>query len=171
MFVTNLLFKNLKQLSSTRIYAQVLQYSKLTSKYVSTFSKYPRQLFILPIESEADLLSFAKFTRHHIISNHVWFVTFWGDFTDFCHRPNSSVIRLSFDTRMLVKCYDDPYLREWYSVDGSDKILINGLMTWSPTGGLNLTNFRSLYERRTDVFGTSLRVSSVRVRIFIALLS
>lgn len=164
MFVTTLLLKNLRRLSSSRIYAQVLQYSELTQKYNSTFSKYPWQLFVLPIESERDLMSFSHFTRSHLISIHVWFVVFWGDFLEFCHHPNSTVLQLSFNTRMLVKCYDDPSLREWYSVNGKDEILINDLMTWTSDMGLVIKNSGSLYQRRTNVAGTSLRVSSVRVQ-------
>lgn len=165
MFETTLLFNNLRRLSSTRIYAQVLQYSELANKYNSTFSKYPWQLFILPIETKTDLSSFGDFTKSHLISNHVWFVIFWGDFLNFCNHPKSSVLRLGFDTRMLVKCYDDPFLHEWYSVNGKDKIMTNNLMTWTPKNGLVLKNFKNLYERRTDVAGTNLRVSSVRVRL------
>lgn len=167
MFITTILLNNLKGLSDKRTLSQVLQYHELTKKYNDTFSKYPWQMFILPLESESNLARFSEFTKNHVLSYHVWFVVFWGPtnkkLQDFCEKPDTNRFHLKFDTRMLVKCYDDPKLREWYSVNSSNEVMTNDLMEWRKETGLVLKTSKNLYQRRYDVGGTILRVSSVKV--------
>lgn len=52
-----------------------------------------------------------------------WIVVFTptglDDTYDHCYHPSGNPFHLSFNTRMLVMCYKDYVLREWYSVDGT----------------------------------------------------
>ncbi|XP_016841021.1 glutamate receptor ionotropic, NMDA 1-like [Nasonia vitripennis] len=63
---------------------------------------------------------------------------------------------------MLVKCYDDAELREWYSVNSSNKVITTDLMEWRRETGLVLKTRQNLYQRRYNVGGTVLRMSSVK---------
>ena len=121
----------------------------------------------MALESEDNLLTFANFTKKHKLAFHVWFVNFWDTndkvLQEYCYHPNTKFFSLNFDTRMLVKCGDDSNLREWYSVNSKEQVLTNDLMTWSPETGLVLKSKKNLYQRRYNVDGSVLRVSSVKV--------
>lgn len=110
---------------------------------------------------------FGEFTKQHLLTHHIWFLIFWSkiiipSLSDFCENPNVGTLRLGFDTRMLVKCYDNPNMFEWWSVHSKRKISKKMLLEWIPETGLQLKTQMNLYQRRYDVGGTILKVSNVK---------
>jgi hypothetical protein len=167
MFFSTLLLNKIKVLSRREVYVQVLQYSDLTENYNSTLLKLSRQLFIMPIENEKNLKNFEKFTKLHELSLHAWFVVFWGPIKQtlrkFCEKPDKNRFHLNFDTLLLVKCYNNSHIHEWYTVNNNKEVQMTDLMEWTPGSNLIIKTYQNLYRRRHDVAGSLLRVSSVKV--------
>ncbi|KAG6803285.1 glutamate receptor 3 isoform X1 [Apis mellifera caucasica] len=67
---------------------------------------------------------------------------------------------------MLVLCYDHPVLREWYALR-DDKTRVFDLATWKSGQGLNVTTRNTLYARRNNLFGQTMRISIVNESLFI----
>lgn len=90
----------------------------------------------------------------------------------YCHDPPGNVFNLLYDTEMLVMCYGDPILREWYSVDGNNT-RISDLVKWYPEKQpfeshmpmINLLTNLTLYDRRKNLEGKVFRAVAVKVRM------
>ena len=136
-------------------------------KYNSTLFKYSTQIFVISIANEQSLEFFGNFTKNHVLGYHVWFLIFWKSknqiLHDFCNDPNDEVLDLKINIRLLVKCYDDPIIREWYSINKELGLQTYDLMEWRPESGLDIRDQKDLYERRTNAGGTILRVASIVV--------
>lgn len=124
----------------------------------------PLTLVILP-DFEA-YLEFAEATKTYPMSFPVWFTLFLytpaNDTHDHCREPIGNPFNLAFDTQMLVLCYREGILHEWYSVKG-ETVKIFDLAKWdTDIGFIPLTNL-SLYDRRNDMEGVILRAVTVKV--------
>ncbi|XP_051169299.1 uncharacterized protein LOC127286763, partial [Leptopilina boulardi] len=97
------------------------------------------------------------------VSENSWLIIFatWQEknlLNDYCLHPKGNPLNLRFNTKILVKCYNDIILREWYSLYMNDTQVFH-LATWNNTHGFKmLIKDKFLYSRRNDAGGVSLRV-------------
>ena len=82
---------------------------------------------------------------------------------DFCTNPVGNQLSLRFDSRMLIKCYDDINIREWYSIWENETIICD-LATLDRKSGLLLKTNLTLYERRSGLRGKKLRIAILKVK-------
>lgn len=110
---------------------------------------------------------FSMVTRRIDTSFSVWLVMFlpyWGNpLRDICQNPVGNPFNLKFNTEMLVLCYDQPLLREWYALPDNQTRMFN-LATWKSSVGITLETNSSLYIRR-NLSGQTIRVSILEVNI------
>ncbi|KAK2576887.1 hypothetical protein KPH14_005512 [Odynerus spinipes] len=129
-----------------------------------------RPLLVILLSTWETLEEFAKVTRRVNVSLPVWFVIFMhapgNPLEDFCKNPVGNTFNLNFSTEMLILCYDEAILQEWYAVQDNRTRTFN-LATWRPGQGLYVTTKKSLYARRSDLFGTVFRVGTVKDSPFI----
>lgn len=126
-----------------------------------------RPLFVILLDSKESINKFANVTRSlKSMSFPAWLVLFL-QFPGFsretsCRHPIDNIFNVNFNTKMLVLCYDQPILTEWYAVSDNHTRTFE-LATWSADKGLILTTKKSLYSRRGDLFGKVVRVALVYV--------
>ena len=124
-------------------------------------------MFVVFIENEDDLQRFESFTKWHNLSFHNWLLIFGGPPTkvlmDYCQNPDTNWLNLNFNYHMLVKCYKDPIIKEWYSTKSRERIIVNDLMEWKPQSGLLLKTKVYFYERRHNFYEADLRIAPVQV--------
>lgn len=135
-----------------------------------------RPLMIVFITRPEAVVEFSDATKSLKMSSFAWFVIFlpavMDKNRDYCYAPSRNWFNLSFDTEMLVLCFGDPVLREWYSVDGSS-IEIFDLIKWYPNkhppgsavAAVDILTNLSLYERRNDLRGKVLQAVTVKARV------
>ncbi|CAD1478679.1 unnamed protein product [Heterotrigona itama] len=132
-----------------------------------------RPLVIIFLSGSEAVSEFSRYSKSLKMSLFAWFVIFITEWMDkkYCYNPSGNPFHLLFDTEMLVMCYGDPILREWYSVDGNNTVIFD-LVKWYPerqvgssTAALSLLTNLSLYERRNDLKGKVLRANSVLVKV------
>lgn len=144
---TNVFFKRLK--NSLRYRNQIVQ--PVTIVIIPNFEAYQE---------------FAEATKTYPMFFPVWFVLFLypiaNDTHNYCLEPLGNPFNLAFDTQMLVLCYNEGILREWYSIKG-ETIKTTDLAIWEGEKGfVSLTNL-PLYDRRKDLEGVVLRTVVVKV--------
>ncbi|XP_032670187.1 uncharacterized protein LOC116843675 [Odontomachus brunneus] len=146
VYTLNIHFKNIR--NSLRYYHKIVQ---------------PLIIVILP--SYSGFLEFAEATKNYVMSFPVWIVLFLykpdNNTNDYCHNPIGNPFNLAFDTQMLVICYRDEILREWYSVKGETTKVFN-LAKWIDNKGFIPLTKLSLYDRKKDMEGVVLRTVTVR---------
>ncbi|XP_067204106.1 probable glutamate receptor [Linepithema humile] len=108
---------------------------------------------------------FAEATKTYPMSFSVWFVLFLypiaNDTHNYCLEPIGNPFNIAFNTQMLVLCYGEDFLWEWYSVKG-ETVKTSKLAVWDDEKGfVSLTNM-SLYDRRKDLEGVVLRATVVK---------
>ncbi|XP_011694273.1 PREDICTED: uncharacterized protein LOC105453773 [Wasmannia auropunctata] len=154
-----------REFSRQRVMTMTTTFSDLTSKYNEYQENVTRPLFVVLLDTEDSMNKFAKTTRSiKPISFPVWFVKFLqrpgNPLEKYCLHPTDNVFNVDIHTNMLVLCYNRPILVEWYAVR-ENRTRTFDLATWSPDGDLILKTRKSLYARRSDMFGEVLRVASV----------
>nr|XP_050851506.1 glutamate receptor 3-like isoform X2 [Vespula vulgaris] len=131
-----------------------------------------RPLFVIIISTWENLEEFSKVTKKIDVSLYIWFVLFVetpdNPLEKFCKNPIGNIFNLNFDTEMLILCYDEMILKEWYSIQGNDTITSNYAI-WESRKEFSLITNMSLYTRRNDLFGKVLRVGWVKDSPFIGL--
>lgn len=144
----------------------------LVSEY-NEYQKIVRPLFVVLLDTKESIDEFANATRNvESISFPMWLVLFLQlpehSLEVYCRHPTDNIFNVNFNTRMLVLCYDQPILTEWYAVK-DNRTRTFQFATWSPDKRLILmTTRKSLYARRGDLFGEIVRVASVYVsRLFL----
>ena len=131
-----------------------------------------RPLVIVFLPGPEAVSEFSRYSKSLKMSLFAWFVIFVTEsINKKCYNPSGNPFHLLFDTEMLVMCYGDPILREWYSVDGNNTDIFD-LVKWYPerqkgssTAVLSLLTNLSLYERRNDLRGKVLRAVTVKAKI------
>ncbi|XP_076383585.1 uncharacterized protein LOC117217832 isoform X9 [Megalopta genalis] len=125
-----------------------------------------RPLYVVLLSTKKTLNEFATATGRIDISFPVWFVMFLphqGDpLKSDCRSPTGNLFNLSFDTEMLVLCYDQPSLREWYSFR-DNRTTVSNLAVWKPGQGLWPVTNGSLYARRNNLRKEIMRIAYVEV--------
>lgn len=126
-----------------------------------------RPLYVVILTTKEDMDEFSMVTRQIDISFSVWLVMFlpyWENpLRHICENPVGNPFNLKFNTEMLVLCYDQPLLREWYALPDNQTKTFN-LATWKSSVGIKLKTNSSLYGRR-NLFGQTIRVSILEVSI------
>lgn len=141
--------------------------SKIQSYYRGNIKRDLRVVFLRTREC---LKEFENAVKEIILSDSVWLIIFRPFkskfiLREYCMLPLGNPFNVKFDTEMLIKCYDEEILREWYSVYENVTSVFD-LATWNPIDRLQLLNKHSLYQRRMQIGGISLRTVSVNVIIF-----
>lgn len=130
-----------------------------------------RPLCVVILTTKENMIEFSTITRYIDISFFVWLVMFlpYGEnsMRNVCQNPIGNPFNLIFNTEMLVLCYDHPVLREWYALR-DDKTRVFDLATWKAGQGLNVTTRNTLYARRNNLFGETMRISIVNVSVKIS---
>ncbi|XP_071566391.1 probable glutamate receptor [Temnothorax nylanderi] len=141
-----------------------ITFSDLTSEY-DYWKNITRPLFVVLLDTEETMGEFAETTRSiKPISFPTWLVMFLqrpgNPLEERCRHPTDNVFNVDFRTQMLVLCYARPILVEWYAIR-DNRTRTFDLALWSPDRGLLLRTQKSLYARRSDMFGDVVRVASV----------
>ena len=66
---------------------------------------------------------------------------------------------------MLVKCYDNEEIWEWYATKTKKEIEIFHLYDWTLERRLTLRSQRHAYDRKRNFTGIELRLAAVKVKI------
>lgn len=164
------LSKIVKELSSLGISSQATNFFSL-SVFQSYHAKYLKQQLYVAILTTKDTLKEMENVMQRIhMSEPSWLVIFeqWkGDnlLNHSCLNPKGNLFNLEFNSRMVIKCYNNAILREWYSLHKNDTQVLY-LATLNNTDGFKLlVEDTFLYSRRNDVGGVSLRLKLFKVCI------
>ncbi|KAI4504222.1 hypothetical protein M0802_000693 [Mischocyttarus mexicanus] len=158
-----------RELSRQGILSISISFSELAmdnKKYNPT----SKPLFVILLSTWENFEEFSKVSKELEISLFVWFVLFMetpgNPMEEFCKNPIGNFFNLNFDTEMLTLCYDERILKEWYSIRGNNTRTSN-YATWKPGNYFSVINNESLYGRRSNLFGTVLRIGTVKDSSFI----
>lgn len=158
--------KMLKEFSRKYVLSQNINFTKLHQEVEYYNGKSVQPLFVVMLKSLEDLYQFGATTKLYNMGLHTWLVIFMesrdSSFNDFCKQPRDNVLNLVVSTKMLVKCYNNPLIREWYSMD-ERKIEVFEYGMWSMRKGVTKLSEQNFYERRSNFKGITLKVSSVKV--------
>ncbi|XP_043670262.1 uncharacterized protein LOC122630145 [Vespula pensylvanica] len=124
-----------------------------------------RPHYIAIISNDNDINEFSLATSTSDMSFPMWLVLFVynGHDPDYCHNPPGNIFHLRFNSEMLVRCNTENILREWYSIDiDSNRTEIDDLATWSIEKGIIKIAPDSLYERRYNLQGFTMRAVLVK---------
>ncbi|XP_071642209.1 glutamate receptor ionotropic, delta-2-like [Temnothorax longispinosus] len=154
-----------REFSRHRVMTVTTTFSDLTSEYNDYWKNITRPLFVVLLDTEETMGEFAETTRSvKPISFPIWLVMFLqrpgNPLEERCRHPIDNVFNVDFRTQMLVLCYARPILVEWYAIR-DNRIRTFDLALWSPDRGLLLKTQKSLYARRSNMFGDVVRVASV----------
>ncbi|XP_071566397.1 glutamate receptor ionotropic, delta-2-like [Temnothorax nylanderi] len=149
-----------------------ITFSDLTSEYNKYWKNVTRPLFVVLLDTEETMDEFAETTRSiKPISFPIWLVMFLqrpgNPLEERCRHPTDNVFNVDFRTQMLVLCYARPILVEWYAIR-DNRTRTFDLALWSPDRGLLLRTRKSLYARRSDMFGDVVRVASTNNSLLIS---
>lgn len=136
--------------------------------------KAVQPLFVVMFRTFEDVHQFAAMTNTYDMVLHEWLLIFMESedvrLNEFCHNPPSNLFNLAVSTKMLAKCYNDPILREWYSIDEETVEVLN-YATWSLGNGVRKLSNLTFYMRRNNLKGITIKVSAVQVIIILFLLN
>lgn len=146
----------------------IVSFSQL-SREARKFQGYlTRPLYVVALATKETMDEFSMATRQIDMSSSVWLLMFLpyreNPMRDICQNPVGNPFNLMFNTEMLVLCYDLPLLTEWYALRDNQTRVFN-LTTWQTGQGLKLKTASSLYARRNNVFGQTMRISIVQVNV------
>ncbi|EFN82437.1 Probable glutamate receptor [Harpegnathos saltator] len=153
-----------REFSRQRVITVTMTFVNLLSEY-NEYRKIVRPLFVIILNSKESINEFASVTKSiRPISFPIWLILFLQDpehaLEAQCKHPTYNIFNVNFNTIMLVFCYGQPILTEWYAIS-DNRTRTFELATWSPDSGLFLRTRKSLYGRRSDLFGEVVRVASV----------
>ncbi|XP_024882836.1 glutamate receptor ionotropic, delta-2-like, partial [Temnothorax curvispinosus] len=156
-----------REFSRHRVMTVTTTFSDLTSEYNDYWKNITRPLFVVLLDTEKTMGEFAETTKSvKPISFPIWLVMFLqrpgNSLEERCRHPIDNVFNVDFRTQMLVLCYARPILVEWYAIR-DNRTRTFDLALWSPDRGLLLKTQKSLYARRSNMFGDVVRVASVIV--------
>ncbi|XP_024892967.1 probable glutamate receptor [Temnothorax curvispinosus] len=154
-----------REFSRHRVMTVTITFSDLRSEYNEYWKNVTQPLFVVLLDTEDTMGEFAETTRIiKPISFPIWLVMFLqrpgNPLEERCRHPIDNVFNVDFGTQMLVLCYSRPILVEWYAIR-DNRTRTFDLALWSPDRGLLLRTRKSLYARRSNMFGNVVRVASV----------
>lgn len=168
--MTMLLHAWSRDLLRQRIMTATITFTDLMSEYNEYQRTIARPLFVVLLDTGETINEFIEVTRNvKPISFPAWLIVFLQrpgkPLENYCQYPASNIFNVDFNTLMLVMCYDHPSLMEWYAIRDNRTRMFE-LATWAADGGLSFRTWKSLYARRSDMFGDIIRVASVKVSCF-----
>ncbi|KAL2713243.1 hypothetical protein V1478_016941 [Vespula squamosa] len=166
MDMTTIMFKWRRALSREGVGSTNLYFSRMQES--SYYLKHTiRPYYIAVISNSNAINEFSLATSTFDMSSAKWLVIFiYEKGTDYCHNPPGNIFHLGFNSEMLVRCDMENILREWYSID-KNLIEINDIATWSLEKGITKMVPDSLYERRHNLQGLSMRAVSIKDTPFV----
>ncbi|KAL6438183.1 hypothetical protein ACFW04_004414 [Cataglyphis niger] len=171
--MTTLLHAWSRDLSRQWIMTATITFTDLMSEYNEYQRTIERPLFVVLLDTGETMNEFIEVTRSvKPISFPAWLIVFLQrpgkPLEKYCQYPASNIFNVDFNTLMLVLCYDHPSLMEWYAIRDNRTRMFE-LATWTADGGLSFRTWKSLYARRSDMFGDIVRVASVKESPFFLL--
>jgi len=159
-----------REFSRQRIMTVTITFSDLVNAYNKYQKTIVTPLFVVLLDTEEAMSKFVEATSNiKSISFPTWFVMFLqhpgNPLEIYCKHPTDNLFNVDFSTLMLVLCYDNPILVEWYAIS-DNRTRTFELATWTADKGLILRTQKSLYARRNDMFGDVMRLTYVIVSIF-----
>nr|KAF7425196.1 hypothetical protein H0235_007634 [Vespula pensylvanica] len=132
------------------------------------YVRQTRPHYIAVLSSYKAINEFSLATNNFDMSFATWLVIFAykGHGSDYCYNPPGNIFHLKFNTNMLVRCGRENILREWYSID-SNRTEINDFATWSSEKGIIKMVPDSLYDRRYNLQGLTMKAVIVQDSPFI----
>ncbi|XP_066598106.1 glutamate receptor 2-like [Prorops nasuta] len=133
------------------------------SKIKVYYSRIAKPLFVTFLYGDDALMEFKNVTSSINMNISKWLVIFVSKpngAKDPCHNPEENIFHVAFDTQMLVLCYDDYILKEWYSTN-KKSLIIGNHATWGLETGLKILTPLSIYERR-NLNGIALRAVTLK---------
>ena len=161
------MFEVVRWLSNSGIPSLVTNIKELSKVQSYYTGRIKRDLYTVFLRNHESMKEFGNIMKKIVVANPKWLIIFRpfkSEFVlrDFCMNPFGNLFNLAFDTEMLIKCYDEEILREWYSMYENVTSVVD-LAMWNPEYRLRLLKKESLYLRRKDIGGVSLRIVSVNV--------
>ncbi|XP_076677005.1 uncharacterized protein LOC143373531 isoform X2 [Andrena cerasifolii] len=164
--ITRMMHSWCRLLQSENIATLAITYDQIQSLEKYYYGSIASPLIVVLISHLQSFHEFSLITKSLRMYTASWIVVFTpsglDDTYDHCYHPSGNPFHLSFNTRMLVMCYDDYVLREWYSVDRKTTEIFD-LARWYPGKDLNaslaidmLTDL-SICQRRNNLKGAVLR--------------
>jgi hypothetical protein len=164
------MMKMTKGFSQKFILSRSLNMLKIHQEIEYYKGKAVQPLFVVMFRTFDDVHQFATMTNTYDMALHEWLLIFMESqdvrMNEFCHNPHSNLFNLAVSTKMLAKCYNDPILREWYSID-EEKIEVFKYATWSFGTGVRKLSNLTFYMRRNNLKGITIKVSAVKVIILL----
>lgn len=162
-----------RELSRQQVMTVTITFLDLMSEYNEYWENVTQPLFVVLLDTEETMGEFVETTRSiKPISFPIWLVVFLqrpgNPLEKHCRHPTYNIFNVDFSTQMLVLCYAHPILVEWYAVR-DNRTRTFDLALWTPDKGLLLRTRKSLYARRSNMFGDVVRVTSVFVSFYLTL--
>ncbi|XP_076276451.1 glutamate receptor ionotropic, delta-2 isoform X2 [Lasioglossum baleicum] len=172
-------FTDFNETTVTQIWSRSFSHSGILTMIVS-FSDFPREtkkyegyearpLYVVLLSTKETMNEFVMATRQIDISFPVWFVMFLphqgNPLKSFCLNPTGNPFNLLFNTEMIVFCYGQPLLREWYALR-DNRTVVSDLAVWTAERGFHPVTNRSLYARRNNLHREVLRIAYVEDGVF-----
>ena len=158
--------KMLKEFSRKYVLSQCMNFTNLHYEVEYYIGKSVQPLFVIMLKTMNDLHEFAATTKLYNMALHTWLVIFMKSsdkrLSNYCHKPRQNLFNLVVTTQMLVQCYNDPMLKEWYSIDNENVEAID-YGTWRYPGGITIIQKLHFFERRSNLKGIRLKVAAVKV--------
>lgn len=163
-----------KEFSHKYVQSQSINFAKFHT-LIDYHNKRAVQIFffVIIIKSIQDFHKFSEMTSQVEMSLHKWLIIFTktsnsydtidnDDLNNLCENPRNNYFNLVATTKMLIKCHENPIVREWYSFDNV-KIETQNLISWTRETGIVKLTLKHLRERRSDFNGHPLKISTVKV--------
>lgn len=107
-----------REVSRQGILSMCLSFAELDKM---KYYQLSRPLLVIIITTWNNLEEFSMATKKINVSLYVWFVLFVEKsdvirLEKFCKDPIGNIFNLNFDTEMLILCYDETVVKEWYII-------------------------------------------------------
>lgn len=159
---TTFLHTLIRKLSNENKLSLTLSYNDTTLHRNFYGKRISKSFYVVLLDSEKEIDWLKQFTAIYDPSRAFWIVIFTNAKLNLCHQPNGNPFNLVFDSNVLVKCQDDPIVREWYSVHESETKTYD-LAEWKPKMRFRLLTNQSKYDRRYNLEGKTLDAVMVKV--------
>ncbi|XP_015428977.1 PREDICTED: glutamate receptor ionotropic, delta-1-like [Dufourea novaeangliae] len=154
------------------IMTMIVSFSDVPRETKKYQGRTARPLYVVLLTANETMSEFGKVTRQIDISFPVWFVMFLpyreNPMKGFCRNPIGNPFNLIFNTEMLVLCYDQPVLTEWYALQ-DNRTRVSDLAVWKRGQRFRSKMENSLYTRRNNLYGEVLRTAYVEESTFVAM--
>lgn len=118
--------------------------------------------FVSSLQDFSDILHITRIMRRKRVITFLVFVKIdESPVLPFCMNPVGNPLGLSRGVSILVKCYEDPVIREWHSTN--NEVLIYERATWDLNKGFTSKSRRLVLGAREFLRGKTLLAASIQV--------